>query len=131
IYQNSWNVFWFDINNDVQHAAAKLDDDVQHAAAELDDNDWKEPYIIPCESEFKTKNREKPKNIPMNAFRFDKYISVETGKPSRATSTRQSDQQLPLILAINATGISINEEGICLENKDLPEEISFSPDDIQ
>ncbi|RIA99955.1 hypothetical protein C2G38_2236359 [Gigaspora rosea] len=50
IDQNSWNVFQFDINNDVQHAAAKLndddhaaaeldDDDVQHAAAELDDDD--------------------------------------------------------------------------------------------
>ncbi|RIB22619.1 hypothetical protein C2G38_2173562 [Gigaspora rosea] len=50
IDQNSWNVFRFDINNDVQHAAAKLndddhtaaeldDDDVQYAAAELDDDD--------------------------------------------------------------------------------------------
>ncbi|KAF0428036.1 hypothetical protein F8M41_005917 [Gigaspora margarita] len=99
---------------------------------------WKEPYIVSCGSEFKTKNGEKPKNIPMNAFRFNKYTSVETGKTKylyicsgRATSTRQIDQWLPLILAINITGISINEVGICLENKDLPEEISFPPDDIQ
>ncbi|RIB00060.1 hypothetical protein C2G38_2235799, partial [Gigaspora rosea] len=99
---------------------------------------WKEPYIVSCGSEFKTKNGEKPKNIPMNAFRFDKYTSVETGKTKylyicsgRATSTRQIDQQLPLILAINVTGISINEEGICFENKDLLEEISFPPDDEQ
>ncbi|CAG8577327.1 504_t:CDS:2, partial [Gigaspora rosea] len=138
-----------------KHTAAELDDDdVQYAAAELDDDDdvqnakkhvcilpgsnyfetclkqWKEPYIVSCGSEFKTKNGEKPKNIPMNAFRFDKYTSVETGK-TKATSTRQIDQQLPLILAINVTGISINEEGICFENKDLLEEISFPPDDEQ
>ncbi|CAG8786211.1 4852_t:CDS:2, partial [Gigaspora rosea] len=50
---------------------------------------------------------------------------------SRATSTRQIDQWLLLILAINVTGISINEEGIYLKNKDLPEEISFPPDDEQ
>ncbi|RIB18925.1 hypothetical protein C2G38_2036498 [Gigaspora rosea] len=64
---------------------------------------WKEPYIIPCGSEFKTKNGEKPKNIPMNAFR---YLYICSG---RAILTRQIDQQLSLILAINVMEISINK----------------------
>ncbi|CAG8746541.1 22575_t:CDS:2, partial [Gigaspora rosea] len=85
---------------------------------------WKEPYIVPCESEFKTMNGEKPKKIPISAFRFDKCTSVETGK------TKQIDQWLPLILVINVTGINIIDKEKYLENKDLPEEISFPPDDV-
>ncbi|CAG8648771.1 16978_t:CDS:2 [Gigaspora margarita] len=44
-------------------------------------------------------NREKPKNIPVNAFKIDKYTSVESGKikylylcAGKATSTKQIDQ---------------------------------------
>ncbi|CAG8444280.1 15873_t:CDS:2 [Gigaspora rosea] len=85
---------------------------------------WKEPFITPCGSEFKTMNGEKPKNISISAFRY-LYICSE-----KAISTRQIDQQLLLILAINVTGISIIDEEIYLENKDLSEEISFPPDDI-
>ncbi|CAG8838542.1 23789_t:CDS:2, partial [Gigaspora margarita] len=73
---------------------------------------WKEPYIVPCRSEFKTMNREKPKNIPISAFKFDKCTF------------------LSLILAINVTGINIIDEEKYLKNKDLPEKISFSPDDV-
>ncbi|CAG8798366.1 27739_t:CDS:2, partial [Gigaspora margarita] len=86
---------------------------------------------------FKTINGEKPKNISMGAFRFDKYTSVETEKTKylyicldKATSTRQIDQWLSLILAINITGINIIEEERYLENKDLPEKIIFPPNDI-
>ncbi|CAG8815452.1 16998_t:CDS:2, partial [Gigaspora rosea] len=48
----------------------------------------------------------------------------------KTTSTRQINQRLPLILAINVTGINIIDEEKYLENKDLPEEISFPPDNI-
>ncbi|CAG8583287.1 11408_t:CDS:2, partial [Ambispora gerdemannii] len=46
-----------------------------------------------------------------------------------ATLTRQIDQRLPLILVINVTGISIIDEGMYLQNKDLLEKISFSLED--
>ncbi|KAF0411274.1 hypothetical protein F8M41_008209 [Gigaspora margarita] len=40
---------------------------------------WQEPYNVPCSAEFKTINNEKLTNIPGNAFKIDKYKSVETG----------------------------------------------------
>ena len=39
---------------------------------------WQEPYIVAYESEFKTTDGEVPKNIPIDAFEIDEYISVET-----------------------------------------------------
>ncbi|CAG8518132.1 3961_t:CDS:2, partial [Gigaspora rosea] len=80
---------------------------------------WQESHIVPCSAEFKAINEE---SIPENAFKIDKYTLVETGD---VKSTRQIDQRLPLILVINVTGISITDEEIYLENKDLPEEIDF------
>ncbi|CAG8760193.1 9017_t:CDS:2 [Gigaspora margarita] len=44
----------------------------------------------------------------------------------KATSTRQIDRQLPLILVVNVAGINITNEGLYLECKNLLEEISFS-----
>ncbi|RIB17636.1 hypothetical protein C2G38_2037571 [Gigaspora rosea] len=90
---------------------------------------WQESHIVPCSAEFKAINEE---SIPENAFKIDKYTLVETGDvkylylcAGKVKSTRQIDQRLPLILVINVTGISITDEEIYLENKDLPEEIDF------
>ncbi|CAG8761229.1 836_t:CDS:2, partial [Gigaspora rosea] len=54
---------------------------------------------------------------------------VTTAFVCKATSTRQIDQRLPLILVVNVTGINITNEGFYLESKDLLEEISF-PEDV-
>ncbi|CAG8645349.1 788_t:CDS:2, partial [Gigaspora rosea] len=96
---------------------------------------WQEPYNVLCSAKFKTTNNEKLTNIPVNAFKINKYKSVETGNVKnlylcmgKVTSTRQIDQWLPLILVINITGINITNEGRYLENKDLPEEIEFPSD---
>ncbi|CAG8686959.1 12727_t:CDS:2, partial [Ambispora gerdemannii] len=56
-------------------------------------------------SEFKTTNGEAPKNIPVNAYEIEKVTLVETGETN------------------------INDEGVYLQNKDLPEEISFFYED--
>ncbi|RIB20034.1 hypothetical protein C2G38_2180343 [Gigaspora rosea] len=92
-------------------------------------------YDIVLVAKFKTTNNEKLTNIPVNAFKINKYKSVETGNVKnlylcmgKVTSTRQIDQWLPLILVINITGINITNEGRYLENKDLPEEIEFPSD---
>ncbi|CAG8461465.1 9879_t:CDS:10 [Dentiscutata heterogama] len=97
---------------------------------------WQEPCIIFCGSEFVSINGKKPKNVPVNAFKVDKYTSVESGKikhlylcAGKTTSTRQIDQRLPLVLVVNVAGINITDEGFYLESKDLPEEISF-PEDV-
>ncbi|CAG8766089.1 16567_t:CDS:2, partial [Gigaspora rosea] len=78
---------------------------------------WQEPYIVRCSAEFKTMNEKKLIDIPANAFKIDKYQSVETGN-------------LPLILVINVAGINITDKGAYLENKDLPEEIDFPSENI-
>jgi len=44
-------------------------------------------------------------------------------------STRNIDHRLPLVLVINVTGVNVINEGRCLQNKDLPEEISFPLED--
>ncbi|CAG8652827.1 25008_t:CDS:2, partial [Gigaspora rosea] len=97
---------------------------------------WQEPCIVSCGSEFVTMNGKKPKNVPANAFKVDKYTSVESGKikylylcSGKATSARQIDRRLPLILVVNVAGINITDEGFYLECKDLPEEISFPSED--
>ncbi|CAG8809189.1 2015_t:CDS:2, partial [Gigaspora rosea] len=92
---------------------------------------WQKPCIVPCSTEFKAMDKEST-NIPKNSFKIDKYTSVETGnvKLSKVKSTRQIDQRLPLILVINVTGISIIDEETYLENKDIPEEISFPSEDV-
>ncbi|CAG8752080.1 10385_t:CDS:2, partial [Gigaspora rosea] len=77
---------------------------------------WQKPYLLSCGAEFKTMNEEESIDIPKNAFKIDKYTSVET--------------RLPLILVINVASISITDEGTYLENKDLPEEINFPSEDI-
>ncbi|RIB22620.1 hypothetical protein C2G38_2033441 [Gigaspora rosea] len=74
-------------------------------------------------------NSEKDQSLRLKTEKSQKIFPLML--LGRATSTRQIDQWLLLILAINVTGISINEEGIYLKNKDLPEEISFPPDDEQ
>ncbi|CAG8433200.1 512_t:CDS:2 [Ambispora gerdemannii] len=95
-----------------------------------------EPYLCICGSEFKTTNGEAPKNISVNAYRIEKVTLVKIGETKNVyrcadntTSTRQIDQQLPLILVINVTGISIDDEEVYLQNKDLPEKISFLYED--
>ncbi|CAG8626133.1 7646_t:CDS:2, partial [Ambispora gerdemannii] len=97
---------------------------------------WQEPYLCICGSEFKTTNGEVPKNIPVNAYGIEKVTLVETGETknvyrcvNNVTSTRQIDQRLPLILVINVTEISIDDEGVYLQNKNLSEEISFPYED--
>ncbi|RIB13245.1 hypothetical protein C2G38_2198395 [Gigaspora rosea] len=57
---------------------------------------WEEPCVVSCGLEFVTINRRNPKNVPKNAFKVDKYTSVESGKLK-----------------------------FYLESKDLPEEIRF------
>ncbi|CAG8627082.1 26970_t:CDS:2 [Gigaspora margarita] len=64
---------------------------------------WEEPCVVSCGSELVTMNGRSPKNIPKNAFKVDKYTSVE----------------------INIAGVNTNNEGFYLESKDLPEEIKF------
>ncbi|RIB25812.1 hypothetical protein C2G38_2165044 [Gigaspora rosea] len=98
---------------------------------------WKEPYIVPCGSEFKTINREKPEKIPISAFRFNKYASVETGKSKslyvctgKTTSTRQIDQRLPLIQAINVTKSILLMKKNILEIKTFQRRSVFPPDDV-
>ncbi|RIB05330.1 hypothetical protein C2G38_2219907 [Gigaspora rosea] len=71
---------------------------------------WQEPYIIPYGTEFKTMDEKGSINIPKNAFKIDKYTSVETGNVKLS--------------------ISINDNRTYLENKDLPEEIDFSSEDV-
>ncbi|CAG8524110.1 8298_t:CDS:2 [Gigaspora rosea] len=92
---------------------------------------WQMPCIVPCSAEFKAIDEESI-NIPENAFKIDKYTSVETGnvKLSKLKLTRQIDQRLPLILVINVTGISIIDKETYLENKDLLEEIDFPSEDV-
>ncbi|KAF0532586.1 hypothetical protein F8M41_011089 [Gigaspora margarita] len=87
--------------------------------------------------EFKTMNEEKLIDIPANAFKIDKYQSVETGNikhlylcAGKVKLTRHIDQQLPLILVINIAGINVTDEGAYLENKDLPEEINFPSENV-
>ncbi|CAG8854731.1 6873_t:CDS:2, partial [Gigaspora margarita] len=84
---------------------------------------WQEPCIVSCGSELVTTNGKKPKNVPVNAIKVDKYALLESGK------IIQIDQWLPLILVVNVAGINITDEGLFLESKDLPEEISF-PEDV-
>ncbi|CAG8713220.1 18185_t:CDS:2 [Gigaspora rosea] len=91
---------------------------------------WQVSYIIPCGAEFKTMDENGSINIPKNAFKIDKYTSVETGNVKLIKSTRHIDQQLPLILVINVIGININDDRAYLENKDLPEEINFLSEDV-
>ncbi|CAG8705795.1 14717_t:CDS:2, partial [Gigaspora margarita] len=74
---------------------------------------WQEPYIVPCSAEFKTMNEEKPIDIPLNAFKIDKY-----------------QLRLPLILVINVAGINVTDERAYLENKDLPKEIDFPLENV-
>ncbi|KAF0508129.1 hypothetical protein F8M41_018831 [Gigaspora margarita] len=92
---------------------------------------WQKPCIVPCGAEFKAMDEEST-NIPKNSVKIDKYTSVETRnvKLSKVKSTRQIDQRLLLILVINVTGISIIDEETNLENKDIPEEISFPLEDV-
>ncbi|RIB27572.1 hypothetical protein C2G38_2160191 [Gigaspora rosea] len=71
---------------------------------------WQVSYIIPCGAEFKTMDENGSINIPKNAFKIDKYTSVETGNVK---------------LSIN-----INDDRAYLENKDLPEEINFLSEDV-
>ncbi|RIB07415.1 hypothetical protein C2G38_2147582 [Gigaspora rosea] len=39
---------------------------------------WQKPYLLSCGAEFKTMNEEESIDIPKNAFKIDKYTSVET-----------------------------------------------------
>ncbi|RIB19797.1 hypothetical protein C2G38_2180904 [Gigaspora rosea] len=71
---------------------------------------WQEPYIIPCGAEFKTMDKKGSINIPKNAFKIDKYTSVETRNVKLS--------------------ISINDDRTYLENKDLLEEIDFPSVDV-
>ncbi|CAG8782203.1 4997_t:CDS:2, partial [Racocetra persica] len=59
---------------------------------------------------FKTMNEKGSINIPENAFKIDKYTSVETGNVKLS--------------------ISINDDGTYFENKDLSEEINFPSEDV-
>ncbi|CAG8610438.1 17288_t:CDS:2, partial [Dentiscutata heterogama] len=88
---------------------------------------WQEPCIAPCGAELKNMDKKGSINIPKNAFKIDKYTSMET---ENVKLTRHIDQRLPLILVINVTGISFINEGTYLENKDLLEEINFPSKDI-
>ncbi|RIB07442.1 hypothetical protein C2G38_2274242 [Gigaspora rosea] len=97
---------------------------------------WQDPCIVSCGSEFVTMNGKQPKNVLVNAFKVDKYTSIESGKikhlylcTGKATSTRHINRRLPLILVVNVAGINITDEGFYLECKDLPEEISFPSED--
>ncbi|CAG8850971.1 44980_t:CDS:2, partial [Gigaspora margarita] len=76
-----------------------------------------------------TINRKKPKDVPVNAFKVNKYALLESEKINKATSMRQIDRWLLLIFVVNVAGINITNEGFYLENKDPLEEISF-PEDI-
>ncbi|CAG8642470.1 20157_t:CDS:2, partial [Gigaspora margarita] len=71
---------------------------------------WQESYIIPCGVEFKTMDKKGSINISKNAFKIDKYTLVET-------------ENIKL-------SISINNNKTYLENKDLPEKINFSSEDV-
>ncbi|CAG8544536.1 10728_t:CDS:2 [Dentiscutata heterogama] len=88
---------------------------------------WQKPYIVLCGAKFKAMDKEST-NISKNAFKIEKYISVETEnvKLSKVKLTRQIDRRLPLIFVINIAEISIIDKEIYLENKDIPEEINFS-----
>ncbi|CAG8538671.1 23013_t:CDS:2, partial [Cetraspora pellucida] len=98
---------------------------------------WKKPYIVSCDAEFKTMNEEELSNISVNAFKIDKYKLLETGNikhlylcVGKIKLTRQIDQWLPLILVINVVDINITDEGTYLENKDLLEEIDFPSENV-
>ncbi|CAG8547092.1 18593_t:CDS:2, partial [Racocetra fulgida] len=61
-------------------------------------------------AEFKTMDEKESINISENAFKIDKYASIETENVKLS--------------------ISITDKGTYLENKDLPEEINFPLEDI-
>ncbi|RIB13746.1 hypothetical protein C2G38_2196937 [Gigaspora rosea] len=75
---------------------------------------WQELFIVSCGSELVTINGKKPKDVPANAYKVDKYASLESRKIKH------------LYLC---AGINITDEEFYLESKDLPEEISF-PEDV-
>ncbi|RIB16819.1 hypothetical protein C2G38_2188899 [Gigaspora rosea] len=88
---------------------------------------WQMPCIVPCSAEFKAIDEESI-NIPENAFKIDKYTSVETG------NVKLSNSFLPFIYLPSNTlldiCISIIDKETYLENKDLLEEIDFPSEDV-